>query len=282
MPVFTLCIFLLVSPAFASAAPAANDGPEATLRALVKANAEKDLHAMAQLVAQDGNMLGYSIAGRKYVGWSPLAAELRQEFENVSRLEIPIRELKVWRRGDLAWFAMELDYIRYVSHVSSGRMIIPLRETGVLERRNGTWTLVVWHESMRTPGSDMGIPEARALLTANSGADQVTVDLSGEWEINEEDKSYKATLDHSGNGTYSWQNGRITTTAFSDRKWQGTWHQAGNDREGGFDILLSEDGKEAKGVWWYSRVGDKQNIPPRQWGGSYLWKRLTPVPGPAH
>ena len=155
MLVLTLCTFLLVSPAFASAGPAASDGPEATLRALVKANADKDLPAMARLIAQDGKMLGYSIAGRKYVGWPPLAAELRQEFQNVSRLEIPIRELKVWRRGELAWFAMELDYIRYLSHVSSGRMVIPLRETGVLERRHGTWTLVIWHESMRTPGSDM-------------------------------------------------------------------------------------------------------------------------------
>ena len=103
-------------------------------------------------------------------------------------------------------------------------------------------------------------------------------DLSGEWEIQEEDKSYQATLDRHGNGTYTWQNGRIVTTEFSDRKWQGTWHQTGNDREGGFELLLSEDGTQAKGVWWYTRVGDQHNIPPRQWGGSYLWNRLTSIP----
>jgi hypothetical protein len=100
------------------------------------------------------------------------------------------------------------------------------------------------------------------------------LDLSGEWEIQEEDKSYRATLDKNGNGTYPYQGGRITTTSFVDRKWLGTWHQTGNDREGGFDVLLSEDGSEAKGVWWYTRVGDRKNIPPRQWGGSYVWKRL--------
>lgn len=103
-------------------------------------------------------------------------------------------------------------------------------------------------------------------------------DLSGEWEIQEEDKSYKVTLDRYGNGSYTWQEGRILTTRFSDRRWQGTWHQTGNDREGGFELLLSEDAIQAKGVWWYTRVGNHLNIPPREWGGSYVWNRLTPIP----
>jgi len=103
-------------------------------------------------------------------------------------------------------------------------------------------------------------------------------DLSGEWEIQEEDKSYKVALDRYGNGRYTWQEGQILTTSFSDRRWQGTWHQTGNDREGGFELLLSEDGIQARGVWWYSRVGNQNNIPPREWGGSYVWNRLTPIP----
>ncbi len=106
------------------------------------------------------------------------------------------------------------------------------------------------------------------------------VDVAGEWEIQEEDKSYKATLDKGGNGPYTWQDGRITTLSIADRKWQGTWQQPGNDREGGFELLLSEDGMEAKGVWWYTRVGDRKNIPARQWGGNYAWKRLRAVSSP--
>jgi hypothetical protein len=101
--------------------------------------------------------------------------------------------------------------------------------------------------------------------------------LSGEWDILEveDNKTYKATLDQSGNGPYTQHGGRFVTTKFEDRLWQGTWHQTGNDREGGFEVLLSEDGQSAKGVWWYTRVGDKNNIPPRQWGGTYVWKKLT-------
>ena len=49
-------------------------------------------------------------------------------------------------------------------------------------------------------------------------------------------------------------------------------------REGGFEVLLSEDGTQAKGIWWYSRVGTQKNIPPREHGGTFVWKRVTPPP----
>jgi hypothetical protein len=103
------------------------------------------------------------------------------------------------------------------------------------------------------------------------------VDLSGEWEIEEEERSYIATLDAVGNGSYTWQNGQITTTSFVDGRWQGNWQQTGNDREGGFDIVLSADRSRAEGKWWYIRVG-LQKIPPGEWGGPFVWKRLSPIP----
>ncbi|MEX5213953.1 MAG: hypothetical protein NW703_07280 [Nitrospiraceae bacterium] len=99
-------------------------------------------------------------------------------------------------------------------------------------------------------------------------------ELQGQWEIKEEDKSYVATLDQNGHGFYTWQNGEITVSKCHNRRCEGTWKQTGNDREGGFDVLFGGDGSEARGVWWYSRVGNKNNIPPRQWGGPYTWKRV--------
>jgi hypothetical protein len=103
------------------------------------------------------------------------------------------------------------------------------------------------------------------------------VDLSGNWEIQEEERSYVATLDADGTGTYTWQNGRITTASFADGRWQGSWQQPGNDREGGFEVLLSADRSHAEGKWWYTRVG-QQTIPPGEWGGDFTWKRLLSVP----
>jgi hypothetical protein len=284
-----LAIFLIggmVRPSFAGK----ELSPEAVIRMLVQANADKDLAAMAKHMSHDVDAIGYSIGGRKYVGWEPFADEMRSEFKSVVKLELPILDLQVWSRGDVAWFVMELDYIRHVAthglkDASNQRMVIPLRETGVLERRDGQWILVSWHESARQEGT-LGHPDTSRDLKHRisdgvSSSDAVpSYDLSGEWEILEieDNKTYRATLDRQGNGPYTWQGGQFTTTNFNDRRWHGTWKQTGNDREGGFELVLSEDGTQAKGIWWYVRVGDKNNIPPRQHGGTYVWKRITSPP----
>lgn len=281
---FALSGFLLLAPVDGFAYD--DTGPEAAIRALVKANAARDLDGMSRLMAHDDDATGYSIGGRKYVGWPELEQDMRNEFALVSKLEIPITNLKVWTKHDLAWFAMELDYIRFLNEGGDLRQtVIPLRESGVLEKREGQWQLVSWHESLRI-GNWPSAPGQRAgKIASEPVADPGVVrtptsDLSGEWEILEveDDKRYKATLDKAGNGPYTQHGGRFTTTRFSDRLWQGTWQQPGNDREGGFELLLSEDGTQAKGVWWYSRVGTHKNIPPREHGGTYQWKRLTPPP----
>lgn len=263
---------------------AEDSGAEAAVRAMVRANAEKDMASLSRLMAHDTDITSYTIGGRKYVGWPDIERDMQEEFSSAAKLELPIRELKVWTKGDLAWYTMELDYIRTViqGH-EQHRALLPLRETGVLERRDGQWVLLSWHESFRNSGGAIQLsdkpPDQPAVTLASPAKNQAAQpDLSGEWDILEveDNKTYKAMLDKTGNGPYTQQGGRFVTTKFEDRAWHGTWHQSGNDREGGFEVLLSEDGNQAKGVWWYTRVGEKKNIPPRQWGGTYVWKRLGP------
>lgn len=261
--------------------------PESVLRTLVRANAEKDMRTLARLIAHDADITSYTIGGRKYIGWTEFERDMQEEFVTAQRLEIPIHELKVWTKGDLAWFTMELDYIRLVGDgPDQKRTVLPLRESGVLERREGQWVLLSWHESFRSIQPAGPLAQRPAAVSpqhlVNNVPPSSTPDLSGEWDILEveDDKRYKATLDKSGNGPYTQHGGRFVTTKFADRLWQGTWQQPGNDREGGFEVLLSEDGIQAKGVWWYTRVGNHKNIPPREHGGTYQWKRLTPPPTP--
>jgi hypothetical protein len=259
--------------------------PEAAIRTLVRANAELDMATLSRLMAHDADITSYTIGGRKYVGWPEFEHDMQEEFSSVAKLEIPITELKVWTKGSVAWFTMELDYIRYVGEgPNQRRMVLPLRESGVLEQRGGQWVLLSWHESLRN--MQLGVLSAQQSTTSisspqhlvNNAPASPTPDLSGEWDILEveDDKAYKATLNKAGNGPYTQHGGRFVTTKFADRLWQGTWQQPGNDREGGFELLLSDDGSQAKGVWWYSRVGTQKNIPPREHGGTYLWKRVTP------
>jgi len=254
---------------------------ESVIRTLVRANAEKDMTTLSRLMAHDADIVSYSVGGRKYVGWPDLERDFHEEFSEVERLEIPIRELNVWTKGDIAWFTMELDYIRFLGESRTPRQIVlPLRESGVLEKRAGEWILLSWHESQRTTPLTSAAHELAGSgphYLISEGSETTAPDLSGEWDILEvdNDKHYKATLDKAGNGPYTQHGGRFTTTKIGDRLWQGTWHQPGNDREGGFELLLSEDGKQAKGIWWYTRVGSQKNIPPREHGGTYQWKRLT-------
>jgi hypothetical protein len=222
------------------------------------------------------------------VGWQEFEREMREEFAAVQKFEIPIRELAVWRKGDVAWFSMELDYTRYVKEGAEvKRMLLPLRETGVLERRNGQWVMLSFHESFRSAQMNGPLAQSSASqsqqIRVSNPATSAMPDISGDWDILEveDEKRYKATLDKNGNGPYTQHQGRFVTTKIENRLWQGTWHQPGNDREGGFEVLLSEDGKEAKGIWWYTRVDTRKNIPPKEHGGTYHWKKITPSPASA-
>ena len=275
---------LLVLTGTTGALAAEPTDPESAIRQMVRANAEKDMQTLSRLMAHDADIVSYTVGGRKYVGWPDFEREMRDEFTNTQKIEIPITELKVWTKGDLAWFTMELDYIRYVGEGSAvKRTLLPLRETGVLERRAGRWQLLSWHESFRSAqlGGPLASPSqaagAQKLVSATGSA---LPDVSGEWDILEveDEKRYKATLDKNGNGPYTQQGGRFVTTKIENRLWQGTWHQPGNDREGGFEVLLSEDGTQAKGIWWYTRVDTRKNIPPKEHGGTYHWKKVTPSP----
>lgn len=282
---WSLCFIIGMAPAVFAVAPEPTD-PETAIRQMVRANAEKDLPTLSRLMAHDADIVSYSVGGRKYVGWPEFEREMREEFVNTQKIEIPITELKVWTKGDLAWFTMELDYTRYVGEGSAvKRTVLPLRETGVLERRAGRWQLLSWHESFRSAqlGGPLASPSAAGSQKLVSNAATTLPDVSGEWDILEveDEKRYKATLDKSGNGPYTQQGGRFITTKIENRLWQGTWHQPGNDREGGFEVLLSEDGTQAKGIWWYTRVDTRKNIPPKEHGGTYHWKKVTPSPASA-
>lgn len=141
----------LTGPGMASGEPVAPlSTPEAVVRESVLANERRDLDGMARLFLKDPDIVSYGVMGLKFVGWPQLEAILRTEFQTVARLEIAIKELKVWTRGDVAWFSMELDYARILpGPQGETRMLLELRETGVLEKRDGQWLFHSWHESSR-------------------------------------------------------------------------------------------------------------------------------------
>ena len=150
-------------------------------------------------MAKDPDVVVYTIGGRKYVGWNELAQAMQEEFDAADRLDVTITDIHVWQHGDVAWFAMELNYNRLEGNEEGQKpMVLPLRDTGVLERRHGRWLLLSWHESLQAPALQAETaPSSTQLLVANG------IDLNGDWEVQEEDKTYRAHLDLKGNSTYS-------------------------------------------------------------------------------
>lgn len=120
------------------------------------------------------------------------------------------------------------------------------------------------------PGEEQG-PRVTAI--------ESIADLSGDWLVQDGSVERVITLDCEGAGDYQWQDGTIRTTKLDGRSWHGTWHQAANDREGGFLAELSEDGSRAEGRWWYSRIGT-DHLPSKDKGGPFSLERLESVRHP--
>src|SRR5690349_21599946 len=169
-----LCVTVLLVASACMSLASDDQSAEAAVRALIRANAEKDIVTLSRMMAHDADITSYTIGGRKYVGWPDFERDMQEEFESAHTIEIPIRELKVWTKGDVAWYAMEIDYIRTVkTGDDSKQALLPLRETGVLELRNGQWVLLSWHESFRNAGGALTLGKQQRspspALTASAG-----------------------------------------------------------------------------------------------------------------
>ncbi|MEK7390176.1 MAG: nuclear transport factor 2 family protein [Elusimicrobiota bacterium] len=256
--------------------------PEEIVRAVIKANADKDLAVMEELMSRHPDMELHTIEGRSYTGWASLSLDMEQEFRETEKIEIPIYRLSVEENGDTAWFSVELDYIRYLRKEEGlEKHVFPLRETGVLQRRDGEWAVVMWHEYYRNSSAQPIISLVEPVESSEQSrrVEPGTSDLSGVWRIEEQGKEYRAYLDSSGNGCYDHDGGMIRTVKREGGAWEGAWTQTGvktgSERNGEFSVVFKETEK-AVGDWWYLFVAPNYRFKPRERGG---WYRLTRVPG---
>lgn len=98
-------------------------------------------------------------------------------------------------------------------------------------------------------------------------------DLAGTWEYGDKTGSYTITLNEKGKGPYNWEDGWFETLELKEGVWKGIWLQAGNDREGGFELQWSDDSPVARGSWWYTRIGKDSS--PLEPGGTFTMKRTS-------
>lgn len=119
------------------------------------------------------------------------------------------------------------------------------------------------------------VPPPAASVTDEEGAFTA---LAGLWEYEEGTAVVPLEIDRSGVGTYPYKGGRLITDSLDDHHWRGRWHQAENDREGGFEVILTPDLSEGEGRWWYTRIGRDQS--PTEKGGTFHLMRSETSSGP--
>jgi uncharacterized protein (TIGR02246 family) len=102
----------------------------------------------APLSAKDADLVFYDLLPLKYTGWSAYAEGTKPHFAQFESLKVtPKGDLKVTRRGDVAWTTGTFDL--NVKPKNGDAMAMEVRQTLILEKQGKDWKIV--HEHFSTP-----------------------------------------------------------------------------------------------------------------------------------
>jgi ketosteroid isomerase-like protein len=103
----------------------------------------------AKYYAKDNGLVFYDLAPFEYHGWKEYHDGVQKEFfaNMVSGSLTPGKDLKVTRRGTLAWTIVSM---HFAEKTKDGKSLeTPVRYTGIWEKRGKNWLLV--HEHLSAP-----------------------------------------------------------------------------------------------------------------------------------
>jgi uncharacterized protein (TIGR02246 family) len=109
----------------------------------------KDMELFSRIMAHDADMVNFgSDAPEHFIGWEGLKGAVEQMFPALENTKVTVRDqvIKVHPSGHVAWFSQFWDWDLVVGGQpvhSEGQ-----RFTGVLEKRNGNWVFVQFHNSV--------------------------------------------------------------------------------------------------------------------------------------
>jgi len=144
----------LLTFAVARAQQKASD--DATFRKLIDgycaAWSSGNTDTVAKYYAKDANLIFYDLTPFSYLGWKEYEPGVHKNLIDVAE-SISLtagKELKVTRHGNIAWTTVPM---RAVAKFKDGKSLdIPVRYTGIWEKRGKTWLLVHEHLSAPLPG----------------------------------------------------------------------------------------------------------------------------------
>ena len=109
----------------------------------------QDVDLLSRIVVHDKDMVNFGTDSAEYwVGWESLKEAFQRQWKFFKKPEITYRNqvIKISQSGTVSWYSMFLDFkVMY-----KGKMVnwTGARTTGVLEKRNGEWKIVQFHNSM--------------------------------------------------------------------------------------------------------------------------------------
>ena len=111
-----------------------------------------DVDKAGEFYAKDADLVFYDITPLKYQGWAEYKEGVKKSFfdKMTSGKLIPNNDLKVARRGNIAWTTLTFHLSAVLK--TGGAMEIDARHTAIWVKRGGKWLVV--HEHVSTPLPD--------------------------------------------------------------------------------------------------------------------------------
>lgn len=109
----------------------------------------QNMELFTNLIADDDDMVNFGTDSVEYwVGLSPLKESLRNQWIAFEEPEITLENLviKISESGTVAWYSLFINLrVKFKGETAEWK---GARSTGVLEKRNGKWFIVQFHNSM--------------------------------------------------------------------------------------------------------------------------------------
>ncbi len=113
----------------------------------------EDMELLSRIMAHDADMVNFgSDAAEHFVGWEAMKESVEQMLPLIEDTKITVKDqvIKVHPSAQVAWFSEVWDWDLVVQSQpvhSDGQ-----RLTGVLKKRNGSWVIVQFHNSVPVSG----------------------------------------------------------------------------------------------------------------------------------
>ena len=122
---------------------------EAVLNKVVEASKKGNIEMFSEAIAHDKDLVCLGTARTENLkGWEQLKETMVKQFNILENTDITVNErtIKIHDSGKVAWFSENLDFqftMKEKPYTYKG-----VRQTGVLEKRDGKWLIVQLHMSV--------------------------------------------------------------------------------------------------------------------------------------